>query len=156
MSKYKRTIKLIKPRLQIQFTLVFLGLSVLGLVMQLILFQAAISRIASVLPTDGNQMMGEVNGTLLPLLGITLLGILPVTYLVGVLTTFRVAGPVYRMEQYLKALQEKGYTGPCRIRDGDQLQELVTELNKAVEKLAYSEPVHPSASGAPPTERKAA
>ncbi len=156
MSKYKRRIKLIKPRLQIQFTLVFLGLSVLGLLMQFLLFQAATTRIAAVLPADGNQVMGEINGTLLSLLGITLLAIMPVTYLVGVLTTFRIAGPVYRMEQYFSELQEHGYTGPCRIRKSDQLQELVAAMNKAVETLAQSEPICADVSESPPTERRAA
>ena len=156
MSKYKRRIKLIKPRLQIQLTLVFLGLSVLGLLMQFLLFQAATTRIASVLPSDGNLVMSEINGTLLSLLGITLLAIMPVTYLIGVLTTFRIAGPAYRMEQYFKDLQQNGYTGPCRIRKGDQLQELVAAMNKAVETLAHSEPVRVDESESPPTERRAA
>ncbi len=135
MSKHKRRIKLIKPRFQNQLTLVFMGMSALGILMQFILFHSTLGKLAAGLPSDGSRLLENMNGALLGVLAITLFAILPLTYLVGVLMTFRVAGPMYRIEQYLKAITKHGYTGPCTIRKGDKLQELVDELNKATEAL---------------------
>lgn len=135
-QKHKRKIKLIKPRLQIQLTLIFMSMSVLGLIMQFILFQSTLSQIAAGLPTDGTRLMEQTNGSLMQVLGITLLAILPLTYLVGVLTTFRIAGPVHRMESFLRGVSEHGYTGPCKLRKGDKLQSLCDQLNSTLAKVS--------------------
>jgi outer membrane murein-binding lipoprotein Lpp len=135
MVKYKRRIKLIKPRLQISLTMIFMGLSALGILMQFILFQSTLTKLATGLPNDGSRLMEQMNGSLLVVLGVTLLAILPLTYLVGVLTTFRIAGPVHRMQTFLGEVEQKGYTHPCKLRKGDQLQDLVAQLNATLEAL---------------------
>ena len=133
---HKRRLKLVDPKLQIQLTMVFVGLSALGVVMQFILFQSTLSKLSYQLPNDGLLLMESVNSALPGILGVTLLAILPLTYLVGVLTTFRIAGPVYRMNMYLRDVAEHGYHGPCRLRKGDKLQELAAQLSKTVEHLS--------------------
>lgn len=146
MAKYKRRIKLIKPRFQNRLTLTFMGLSALGILMQFILFHSTMGRLAAGLPSDGSVLMENMNGALLGVLGITLFAILPLTYVVGVLTTFRVAGPMYRVEEYLRDIVKNGYSGPCTIRKGDKLQELVDELNEATLHLvskSAATPEHP-------------
>lgn len=141
MAKHKRRIKLIKPRFQNQLTLVFLGLSALGLVMQFMLFQATMSELAASLPTDGGYLVNEMNGTALRVLGISLFVILPLTYVIGVLTTFRIAGPLHRIEMHMESMKKDGYTGPCRIRKGDKLQEFVDKFNEATLSLAERDPI---------------
>ncbi|MFT7485380.1 MAG: hypothetical protein ACI9F9_001230 [Candidatus Paceibacteria bacterium] len=144
MARHKRKIKLIKPRFQNQLTLIFMGISSLGILMQCILFYSALGKLAADLPSDGSLLMEQMNGTLLWVLGITLLAILPLTYVIGVLTTFRVAGPMYRMEKHLRGIAKDGYTGPCTIRKGDKLQGLVEELNVATRSLAAREAIDTS------------
>lgn len=136
MAKYKRRIKLIKPGFQNRLTLVFLGMSVLGMVMQFILFHATLGEFALKLPTDSALLMEVMNQDALRVLGISLGVILPLSYLVGVLTTFRIAGPLHRIEMHLNAIAEDGYTGPCTIRKGDKLQELADCVNEATMSLA--------------------
>ncbi len=143
MAKYKRRIKLIKPRFQNQLTMVFLGLSALGLVIQFMLFQSTMGELAAGLPSDGAYLMNEMNSTALRVLAISLLVILPVTYVIGVLTTFRIAGPLHRIEMHLDAIKQDGYTGPCRIRSGDKLQEFAEKLNEATLSLAQREALQP-------------
>lgn len=136
MAKHKRRIKLVDPKLQIQLTMIFVGLSALGIVMQFILFQSTMSELSSQLPHDGSRLMEAVNGVLPGVLGITLLAIMPLTYIVGVLTTFRIAGPVHRMKMYLRDVEEHGFQKPLRLRRGDKLVELAEQLSHTVEKLA--------------------
>lgn len=148
MVQHKRRIKLIKPRLQIQLTLIFMSLSALGILMQFILFQSTLSKLAVGLPNDGSRLMEEMNGSLLGMLGVTLLAILPLTYLVGILTTFRIAGPVYRMEIFLREVAEKGYVYPCKLRKGDRLQDLADQMNTTLETLSQAQHEAP----APPSQ----
>jgi signal peptidase II len=61
--------------------------------------------------------------------------LLPLTIAVGILVTFRIAGPVYRFEQYLKSVLRGELTGPCRIRKGDEFHELCELLNQVVSTL---------------------
>jgi hypothetical protein len=136
MPKYKRRIKLVDPLFQIHLTLIFVGLSAMGLVMQFILFQSSLSKLSSQLPSDGAVLMEAVNGALPGLLGLTILVILPLTYIVGVLTTFRIAGPIFRMKAYLRDAAEHGYTGPCRLRKGDKLTGLAHQMSLTLEKMS--------------------
>jgi signal transduction histidine kinase len=61
--------------------------------------------------------------------------LLPTMLVVGILVTHRIAGPVYRFEQYLGALARGENPGPCHIRRGDELQELCQQINAAFETL---------------------
>lgn len=156
MAKFKRRIKLVDPKLQIQLTMTFVGLSALGLVMQFILFQSSLSQLSAELPNDGNQVMEAVNGILPGVFGITMLVILPLTYAVGVLSTFRIAGPVYRLKLFLREIREKGYEEPCRLRDGDKLQDLADEISETVEFLIDHQQRPPQESERCDPDREAA
>ncbi|MFT7669120.1 MAG: hypothetical protein ACI8X5_001820 [Planctomycetota bacterium] len=135
MAKQKRRIKLIEPKLQVQLTMVFVGLSGLALMMQFILFQTALTKFAVSLPNDSSLVMDAQSAILPGIFGVTLLVIMPLTYLVGVLTTFRIAGPVYRLKMYLRSIREDGYQGPCKLRDGDKLVALAAEVSATVAHL---------------------
>ena len=131
----RRKIKLIKPRLQLRLTGVFLGLSGLGFLLQSLHVGLRLSEVAGRLPSDGTFLMG-----MLPRLPIEILlfsfGMLaPLTLAVGVLVTFRIAGPVYRFEKYLQEVKSGKQLGPCKLRDGDELQELCTLINEVTEPL---------------------
>lgn len=68
---------------------------------------------------------------------VTLGLLVPVMTLVGILITHRIAGPAYRMRMHLEAIETTGeIPGPCKIRKGDELQELCSLLNQAIEVVA--------------------
>ena len=134
-KRNRRRIKLIKPRLQLKLTGVFLGLSGLGFLLQSLHVGLRLSEVAGRLPSDGTFLMA-----LLPELPIEILlfsfgMLMPLTLAVGVLVTFRIAGPVYRFEQYLKEVKSGRQLGPCKLRDGDELQELCALINEVTEPL---------------------
>lgn len=129
MAKYKRRKKLIDPRLQLWMTGVFLGLTALSLLMQLLLFMLAMSHVALTLPNDGELMWDQINERLYFVVGTSFAIFLPLTLLVGILTTFRVAGPVYRFKRFLQNVREGRDPGYMRLRDGDKLQDLAEDLN---------------------------
>ena len=134
-KSFKRRKKLIKPRLQLKLTLTFVGLSALSLLMQFVLFQNTMTRTAVELPNDSLLLMELSGGVLLRDLAISFLVFLPLTFLVGILTTFRIAGTIYRFERFLQAVRSGERPPNFRLRRGDELQDLAELLNLATEPL---------------------
>jgi hypothetical protein len=127
---YRRRIKLIKPWLQLKLLGVFVGLSALGFLLQSLHVGLRLSELASTLPEGGSYLMAVMPELPLEILLVSFGMLLPLTIAVGILVTFRIAGPVYRFEKYLKAVMRGEETGPCRIRKGDEFQELCELLNQ--------------------------
>lgn len=138
-TKYKRRKKLIKPGFQLRLTFIFVGLSALSLLLQFLLFQSALTRAALELPNDSSVLMGATSGVLREVLLVSFLAFLPLTFLVGVMTTFRIAGPVYRFEQFLKAVCRGERPRDFRLRKGDKLTDLAALINEATRPLRVEE-----------------
>ena len=141
---YQRRRKLIKPRLQLKLTLTFVGLSALSLLLQFVLFQNVLTEAALLLPNDHDVLVGETNGLLLAVLAVSFLVLLPLTFLVGVLATFRIAGPVYRFEQFLAAVRRGERPADFHLRKGDELTDLAALINEATEPLRETAAAHPT------------
>ncbi len=133
--KHKRRIKLIRPRLQLKLIGWFLGVATLALLMQYLLFAWSVSELAATSPDGSATLSVQAPTMLLRALLLSFLFLLPLIALVGVLVTFRIAGPVYRFETYLGQIARGEEVGPCRIRDGDELWELCSRINEAVAAL---------------------
>ena len=64
---------------------------------------------------------------------------LPLMFFVGILVTFRFAGPVYRFKMYLGEVIRGEKPKDCRLRKGDELQDLCAVINQATEPLRRRE-----------------
>ena len=135
---FRRRKKMVRPRLQLRLVGIFLGLSLLGLVVQFVLLSTQLSELAADLGDHGAPLVEALPRMLISALAWSLLVALPATAVVGVLETFRFAGPLARIEAYLEALPQGGVSEPCRIRREDDLQRLVHLLNVATEPLRES------------------
>lgn len=127
--------RLIQPRLQLRLIGVFLAVSALGFLLQALLLTSLLSKMAASLPTGGSEAQAQIPALVSTLLVLSFLVLLPLTVSVGILATFRFAGPVHRFEQYLGSVARSEDMGPCRIRKGDEFQELCVLINKAVTRL---------------------
>ncbi|HED65671.1 MAG TPA: hypothetical protein ENJ09_08970 [Planctomycetes bacterium] len=129
--KYKRRIKLIEPSLQLRLVGVFLLLSLGSLLVQLTLIGLDLRVVASELPAGnslGHLLPGILKRALLFSIGMWA----PITLGVGILVTHRIAGPAYRFKRHLEAVARGENPGECRIRKGDEFQELCRILNEAL------------------------
>ena len=101
----------------------------------------------------GGQLAAEVPRVMLEVLTFSLVILLPVIFAFGILLTFRIAGPVYRFEQYLGSVARGEQLGPCKIRDGDELQNLCDAINAATEplRMRHEQPLTPVGDDAVPT-----
>jgi signal transduction histidine kinase len=106
-------------------------------------------------PTERDVLMDAIPEVLIQSLLLTFCVVLPLIFLVGVLLTFRIAGPVYRFETYLSQILRGENPGECRLRKGDELNELCGLINQVTLPLREKlEP--PKAETGPESERKAA
>jgi hypothetical protein len=139
MKPRRRSLRLIRPGLQLRLILVFLGLSALSLLLQYMVFATSLSRVALTLPHDGLVLLDEVNRLLIQILAASFLVFLPVTFVLGILTTHRFAGPIYRFEKFLEQVIRGERPRDCRLRKGDELQDFCQLLNRATEPLRTPE-----------------
>lgn len=148
-QKFRRRRKLIKPGLQLRLSARFLGLGILMMGLQFTLLQALLQEAAGNLPSDQSLLLDEAPALGLRLLGWSALVFLPLTLLVGIVGSFRFAGPLYRFEMFLKSLIAGERPDDIRLRSKDELKDLAELLNEATGALR-----RPQSSTAPSPLRR--
>jgi hypothetical protein len=140
--RYKRRRVLIQPRLQLRIVLAFLSAACVSTLVQVLLLSHSLSALAESLPTEGNVVLEELPRILRNQVLLSFLLMAPLMLAVGVLETFRVVGPLYRIERYLRDVAAGTKPPPCKIRKGDELQEFCRVVNEATQPfLAGASPV---------------
>ncbi|MEO0652369.1 MAG: hypothetical protein AAFZ65_16975 [Planctomycetota bacterium] len=151
-KKYRRRKKLIQPRLQLKLTMVTALTVVTATLLQFLLFSRAIATLASKLPNDSLVLLELGQSSLIQCLVITLVALLPISMAAGILSTFRVAGPVYRLERYLEQVIDGQRPADCRLRKGDELKDLCERVNEATRPLREEPANDLPASDVPATD----
>jgi len=131
----RRSRTLIKRGIQLRMAGLFAGLSFVCLLTQWLLFSSMLANSAHKMPVGGEYLLDLVPSLLYRALLFSLLIALPLTLVVGVQATFRITGPIYRFESYLKQVIRGTQLGPCKIRQGDALPELCELINQATEPV---------------------
>jgi len=154
----RRKKKLIEPRVQWRFVRTFLTTAGLAVLVQAPVVSYLTLRVADGLPNDGVELKSQLLEVLASSLLVTTLVLVPLTLGVGITSTHKIVGPMYRFRVYLTELVAGTATRPCRIRDDDELQDLCALLNRATESLRPPEAATTTvATGAPvPAQREAA
>ncbi len=130
-KRHRRRIKLIKPSLQLRLVGIFFGLTCLGGLIQVLHLAMRLSTLGASMPEGGGFLLSELPGLPIEIFLVSFFLLLPLTLAVGVLSTFRIAGPVYHFEKFLREVAEGTQTEACRLRRGDQLNELCHLINEA-------------------------
>jgi hypothetical protein len=147
MPKNRRRRKLIEPRLQLKFVGLFLTTSVVGIAFQLVVLNFMLSRAATALPSDGGALLAMIPRVLFDTFLITAGMLIPFTLIVGIRSTFTIIGPLYRFRVFLKQVGRGQQSEPCRIREGDELQDLCALLNDVTLPLREDVVVDPAHGG---------
>ncbi|MEW6071987.1 MAG: hypothetical protein AB1726_05230 [Planctomycetota bacterium] len=155
--KERRSIKLVKPRLQLRLIGIFVGLSALGFLLQALHVALRLSELSGTMPEGGSHLMAVLPELPIEILVFSFGMILPLITAVGIFITHRIAGPVYRFEQHLGQVARGEDPGPCRLRRGDELQDLCEVLNQALEVWRRGQAIAPGPpAAADPTPAKRA
>lgn len=147
----KRKRKLIEPRIQLRFALIFLTTSALAVLVQTMVVCYLMLGIADRLTHDGVELKSHLPDVLAGSLLCTSVLLVPLTLAVGIKSSHKVVGPLYRFRLYLSELAAGSKPQPCRIREDDELQDFCELLNRATEPLRRADP----APAAAPTREAA-
>ncbi|MFT5052751.1 MAG: hypothetical protein ACI8QZ_004188 [Chlamydiales bacterium] len=110
-------------------------MATLGLLLQFLLLGGRLTGTLAKLPRYGGDVAQEVPSILLSVLLISVIVVLPLIFCLGVVMTHKIAGPVKHFEDYLGQIARGEKVEPCRIRKGDELQDLCNGLNEAIARL---------------------
>ncbi len=135
MTAHKRRARLVRNSFQVKLVGAFVGLAGLALLLQFLFLSYRLSTKTAQIDGGSGELFDEVPGILLEAFAISLLIFLPIIFAIGIQLTFRIAGPVYRFEQYLRSVARGEQVGPCKIREGDQLTTLCELINEATAPL---------------------
>lgn len=127
--------RLINPSLQLRLVAIFLCTAALAVQAEAILITYTLTKLAERMPTDGSLLLSELPEFVRTNLLLTFAILAPTALGVGIIATFRIAGPLYRIEQFLLNMKEGRQIEACTIRKGDELQELCALLNDVTAPL---------------------
>lgn len=138
-ARFKRRRILIQPRLQMRIVLALVGVACISSMVQVVLLSYSLTSLAENLPFEGSLVLEELPGIVLNQVLLSLLLTVPLMLAVGTLATFRVVGPLYRIERYLLDVAAGAKPAPCKIRKGDELQEFCQVVNAATQPFVTAQ-----------------
>lgn len=124
---------LVLPRLQWRLVAAFLSAACISTVVQMLLLNLALTTLANEAPAARGPLLEATPDILRTQILLTFCLMVPLVIAVGLMETFRVAGPLYRIEQYLKDVVAGGEPEPCTLRADDELQDLCRLVNAATQ-----------------------
>lgn len=130
--------KLIDPSLQLKLTTWFLATTAVGLLFQFLLITNQLSVLALDLPGEPTKNYEALARATRNTFFLSMLVILPLTLGVGILTTFKFVGPVYRFKEFLTRIANGEKPADCVIRKGDEMQDFCRLLNEATAPMRRS------------------
>jgi len=133
--KYRRKNVLPLPSLQLQLILICLFFALCSGMMQAILVQRLVTDLFMQMPGQLAVSQAEASTIGMKQFFISIGIMFPFVFGLGVLVTFRYAGPLVHFEKHLRRIAAGEDPGQCRLRRGDQLHQLAEALNLAVDAL---------------------
>ena len=133
-SPRRRWRQLVLPGLQMRLVGRFVGLALLGILLQLLILARRLPELAREMETTG-QLSDAVPGVLVEVFVFSILIVAPILVGFGILFTFRIAGPLVRFQRHFEALARGEDPGACRLRGNDELQDLCEQMNVAFDAV---------------------
>jgi hypothetical protein len=127
---YKRTRKLIQPKFQMKIAFACLGIAVMATLVLTVLLNQVVLDFADKGWIDSARVEQEWIGVLVTKLLIALAVLTPMTLALGVILMHRVAGPLYRFRQFVRAVAHGEHPNECRLRKNDELMDFCDLLNR--------------------------
>lgn len=142
MSTTQRRIRsfFIRPRFQLRAIVFSLSTASAYVLLQCSILLFLTTTVSDELPEQSELLQGLLLKHMGLSLVVTFVILVPLTAALGAVLTHRTAGPLHRFEVYLEQLRDGENPGPCKLRRGDELQELCELLNQATEPLRSPEP----------------
>lgn len=129
----QRKNQMILPGFQLRLAAKFVCLSLSALLCQFLFMGILLTNVMRGFPV-AESLLPEVPSIVFKTVLFTAVLQIPLLCM-GLILTFRVAGPVYRFETYLRALARGEHGGPCSIRGEDEFSSLNEAINEVAARL---------------------
>ena len=133
--KILRKRKLIKPGLQLRLTVVFLCIACAGVSVQAIVLNSSMHSLLNEVEAGKASLLGEWPSLMAFNMVLAFALLVPMTLVVGIWATFKITGPIYRIESHCKAILRGEDPGDCRLRRSDELHDFCDLINTTVNYL---------------------
>lgn len=138
-----RKIFIINPEFQYRFSFIICSiLFIMSLVYPLFVYelinllQAKIAEIPGDMPISSLSIdFDELLKSTMFLLMLIMLGFICLTFVLCIFISHKIAGPMYKLSNFLRDIRNGGAIHELTFRDGDQFQEVAGELNETLEYL---------------------
>lgn len=134
-SSKRRQQKLVPGSFQLRVALGLIGLSALALGIQFLYLCARLTFLAQRVDAAEGNVVEALPGLMLELFVLSVLVLVPVLFIVAIMTTFRIAGPLYGLERYLRSVADGNAVGRFSTRKGDRIDGIRDALNDALDTV---------------------
>lgn len=132
----RRRKKLVRP--DVQLRVILIAFSVASLVLFAV-SNLTLSAIWTVSAEWGSGAMGfaleELKASLIKRFLISGSLAIPLSLALGVVFSFKFAGPLYRFKRFFSDLKDGRWDARCRLRKGDDLQDICDSINEALQSM---------------------
>ncbi len=130
----RRLNKLSRPGFQLRLTGTFLGLALLGQLLQFLLASTFLQFAARDV-AGGGDLAAPAAAVSLKAFFLAVAVTTPVVLAFGILMTHRIAGPACRLTSFLRDVAEGVQSEPCNLRKGDEFKDLCEQVNRTTAPL---------------------
>lgn len=138
MAGYKRNTYLINPEFQIKFSLYVCGLVFVSSIIYPLtiydLITSFITFIASKNPQAAAQLEGK-RSSLILILTLWQIGFTALVFIVCIFFSHKIAGPMYKLQKFLRSKKDGIESGKLFFRKGDYFQEVADDFNDVFDEL---------------------
>lgn len=132
MASYKRSVFLINPRFQYKFSFILISFVLLSTIIYPFVIFDLFERIIQLQPDKAADVAGARND-LLVVLAVVEAVILGFLFIFSIFVSHKIAGPMYKLKNHLRALREGAELKPLFFRNGDYFKDVAEEVNLTLE-----------------------
>jgi hypothetical protein len=138
MAGYKRRTYLVNPEFQIKFSLYVCGLVFISSIIYPLTIYDLITSFIGFVATKNPQVAQELEGKrsgLIMILTLWQVGFTALVFIICIFFSHKIAGPMYKLQKFLRAKRNGDDSGRLFFRKGDYFQEVADDFNEAFEEI---------------------
>lgn len=136
MSKYKRSIFIVNPSFQYKFSFFVCFLVFVTSLIYPATIIEVYDTIAAMQPSKSTELL-EMRDRLLWLLALIEFSLLGIIFVISIFISHRIAGPIYKLKQYLKSSMTATEFQELNFRKGDYFTDLAQDVNNLMESIYH-------------------
>jgi signal transduction histidine kinase len=138
MAGYKRNTYLINPEFQIKFSLYVCGLVFVSSIIYPLTIYDLITSFITFMASKNPQVASQLEGkrsSLILILSLWQIGFTVLVFIICIFFSHKIAGPMYKLQKFLRAKKDGLESGKLFFRKGDYFQEVADDFNDVFEEL---------------------